>query len=295
MHASAIVLAILALGPRAQTPAPSPAPARPALARPELLSFAARLEQRVAATSRSAQPVVFLSGLPETRCTYLPGVGAIYILPPRALPPEANERPASRAQVREWRTSPDGETVLLAPSPLASPSGSATGTTATAGSPQVSVGVKPADLAKLEAQIREARRESEKLRAQAEEAFAEAERQFFGQLQHEAGFEGATVRAPWMFLLADDATDARTPLETERDVREAIVTALVEDHAFVRGLQAGDTVTVSVDLVARRQPWVPAKPNRTLIVRAKKSDLDAAVSGAATREETIRKVETIVY
>lgn len=291
MHAPAILLALLTLGPR-QAPAPPAGSATALGTRPELLSFAARLEQRVAATSRSAQPVVFLSGLPETRCTYLPGIGAIYLLPPRALPPIAGERAASRTQVREWKTSPDGETVLLRPAPLGSSTPAPAGAAAVA---SAAISVKPADLEKLEAQIREARRESERLRAQAEEAFAEAERQFFGQLQQEAGFEGAAVRAPWMFLLTDDAFDARTPLEAERDVREAIVAALIEDHGFVKGLQPGDTVTVSVDLVARRQPWVPAKPNRTLIVRAKKADLEAAASGASTREDTIRKIETIVY
>src|SRR5262245_31067747 len=54
--------------------------------RADLQRFSVRLEQRMAAACRPAEPVVFAAGLPETRFVYLDGIGAVFLLPPRALP-----------------------------------------------------------------------------------------------------------------------------------------------------------------------------------------------------------------
>ena len=44
--------------------------------RADFQRFSARLEQRLSTACRPAEPMVFLSGLPETRFLYLDGVGA---------------------------------------------------------------------------------------------------------------------------------------------------------------------------------------------------------------------------
>jgi len=54
--------------------------------RADLQRFSARLEERLAAACRPAEPMVFISGLPETRFVYLDGIGAVFLLPPRSLP-----------------------------------------------------------------------------------------------------------------------------------------------------------------------------------------------------------------
>ena len=54
--------------------------------RADIQRFAARLEQRLAAACRPAEPMAFLSGLPETRSVYIDGIGVVFLLPPRSLP-----------------------------------------------------------------------------------------------------------------------------------------------------------------------------------------------------------------
>lgn len=264
---------------------------KPVSPRPDLLRFASRLEQRVSQVSRSAQPVMFLAGLPETRAAYLPGFGAIFLMAPRALSQVGVGQPtvASAAPARR-----EGEVIVLRPKAAAPPA------VAIAATPASTAAVaKPADLEALEEGIREARRESEMLRARAEAAFAEAERQFMGSLQGNAESRDVTelgTRAPWLFMIGDtEDEDARTPEQTEKEVRETLITGLLEDHGLVRGLGPDESITVSVDLVMRRQPWAPALPTRTLVVRAKKVDLDARSSGKITRDELLKKVDLIVY
>jgi hypothetical protein len=292
-----------------------------------LLRFAARLEERVAAVSRSAQPVVFLSGLPETRATYLPGFGAVYILAPRSLPSEASRSarvPGPRGTpAPEGAETSDGEVTLqraplpisttptspaTAPLPAASDSGVAA-TSAGANVPTlperpsaIAVRVKPSDLVRLEEMIEETRRESERMRAQAEAAFAEAERQFVGGVGAAGATEPSTAAisfsgpgsAPWRFFLGENA-DPRNAAETERDVRDAILAGVLEENALIQGLQPADSLTISVDLVARRHPWAPAKSNRTLVVRARKADIAAAVAGQISRDELLKRIEQLVF
>lgn len=241
--------------------------------RADLQRFSARLEQRLAAACRSAEPIVFLSGLPETRFVYLEGLGPVFLLPPRALPnPPAP--PADQAK------------------PEISVSGSPTG-------PQVMVVRKrPSDLTDLEARIRETRKEAERMRAQADAAFADAERQLMAELRPglSEGTTTVTFQGPMSFFLDDGVDDdTRTPEQVEKDVKDALVTGILEDSSLLRTLQPADLITVSVELVSRPQPWVRAQPARTLIIRAQKADLDAFTAGKLSRDELLKKVQTKAY
>lgn len=274
----ALALAV-ALAP-AQTGAPAP-PANPTAAeqrppdrRADLQRFSARMEQRLTAACRPAEPVVFMSTLPGTRFVYLDGVGAVFLLPPRALPaPLTNET----GSVPELSVSAARH---------AAPE-----------SPQVRVVQRPSDLADLEARIRETRKEAERMRAQADAAFADAERQLMAELR--PGLSEATLNTsfpvPWTLFLEDSVDDARSPEQVEKDVKDSLVTSLLEDSSLLRTLNPGDLVTASVDLISRPQPWVRGKPARTITVRAKKSDLDAFVGGRLTKEELLKRVETKAY
>jgi hypothetical protein len=245
----------------------------PADRRADLQRFSGRLEQRLGAACRPAEPMAFLSGLPETRFVYLEGVGAVFLLPPRSLPIQA---PPKADQ----------------PAPEIKVSGAPTG-------PQVMVikGKRPSDLTDLEARIRETRKEAERMRAQADASFADAERQLMAELA--PGFmevnSAPGFPMPWTFFLEEMSDDTRAPEQVEKDVKDAMIATLLEDSSLLKSLLPADMVTVSVELVSRPQPWVRAKPARTVIVRAKKSDLDAFSQGKISQDELLKRLQTQAY
>ena len=135
------------------------------------------------------------------------------------------------------------------------------------------------------------------MRAQAEAAFADAERQLMADL-HSGPLEaigGAGIAPPWTFFLDDTVDETRTPEEVERDVRDALVNTMVDDASLLRSLQPTDMVTVSVDLVSRAQPWIRVRPARTLTIRAQKADLDAFTSGKLPKEELLKRLQAKAY
>jgi len=156
---------------------------------------------------------------------------------------------------------------------------------------------RPSDLTDLEARIRETRKDAERMRAQADAAFADAERQLMAELRPGMTESSTTVtfQGPLSFFLEDAVDDTRTPEQVEKDVKDALVTTILEDASLLRTLQPGDQVTVSVELVSRPQPWVRAQRARTLIVRAQKADLDAFTAGKLTRDDLLKKVQTKAY
>lgn len=261
---SALVLALaLVESPQA------PAAADP---RADLQRFSARLEERLAAACRPAEPMVFISGLPETRFVYLDGIGAVFLLPPRSLPHPPLPKSDQNAPEISVSGTPVGPQVLV-------------------------LRKRPSDLTDLEARIRETRKEAERMRAQADAAFADAERQLMAELRPGLSDQTGTVtlQGPWSFFLDDESEDARTPEQVEKDVKDALLTAILEDFSLLRSLQPADQITVSVELVSRPQPWVRAKPARTLIIRAQKSDLDAFSAGKLGKDDLLKRVQTKAY
>jgi hypothetical protein len=256
------MLIALALGLQASLPDP----------RADLQRFSLRLEQRVAVACRPAEPIVFLSGLPETRSLYLDGVGAIFLLPPRSLPtPPAEDAAKSRPEI----------SVAAAPA-----------------SPQVLVIQKrPADLTGLEARIRETRKEAERMRAQADAAFSDAERQLMSELRPGLADPMTPVnfQGSWSFVMDDGDDDTRSSAQVESDVKDALIGSILEDASLLKALQPSDMITVSVDLVSRPQPWARPRPARTLIVRALKADVDAFASGKLQKDDLLKRFQTKAY
>lgn len=249
----------------------SPA-APPADPRAELQRFAVRLEQRLSSACRPAEPMVFLSGLPETRFVYLDGVGAVFLLPPRSLPnPPAPKADQAKPEI-SVSGAPNGPQVLV-------------------------IRQRPSDLTDLEARIRETRKEAERMRAQADAAFADAERQLMAELRPGASESTTTVtfQGPLSFFLEDAVDDTRTPEQVEKDVKDALLQTILEDSSLLKTLQPTDQISVSVELVSRPQPWVRAQPARTLIVRAQKADLDAFTAGKLTKDDLMKRVQTKAY
>jgi len=257
-----------------QGPAGAEEPA-PDSRRAELRRFALRLEQNLAGACRPAEPMVFMSGLPETRFVYLDGVGAVFLLPARSLPQPAetgSDEPAPELSVTAGvRAADDG--------------------------PQVLVLQKPSDLTDLEARIRETRKEAERMRAQADAAFADAERQMMAELRPGLSESPAVNNfpVPWTLFLEDAVEDTRPPEKVEKDVKDALVTTILQDATLLTSLQPGDKVTASVDLVTRPQPWVRPRPARTVVVSAQKADLDAYVAGKLSKDDLLKRVQTKAY
>lgn len=240
--------------------------------RAELHRFSARLEQRLSAACRPAEPMVFLSGLPETRFVYLDGIGAVFLLPPRSLPNPPDPKAGQAKPEITVSGAPNGPQVLV-------------------------VTKRPSDLTDLEARIRETRKEAERMRAQADAAFADAERQLMAELRPGLSESSATVtfQGPLSFFFDDEAEDTRTPDQVEKDVNDSLITSILEDSSLLKTLQPADMITVSVELVSRPQPWVRAKPARTLIVRAQKGDLDAFTAGKLSKDDLLKRVQTKAY
>ena len=74
--------------------------------RANLLRFCARLEQRLATASRPAEPMVLMSGLPETRFVYIDGVGPVFLLHPGLFPP--SRRPVRARPRQKYPFRPQG-------------------------------------------------------------------------------------------------------------------------------------------------------------------------------------------
>ena len=135
------------------------------------------------------------------------------------------------------------------------------------------------------------------MRAQADAAFADAERQLMAELRPGLSDQTTTVsfQGPWSFFMDDTVDDSRTPEQVETDVKDALLTTILEDGSLLKALKPADMITVSVELVSRPQPWVRAKPARTLIVRAQKSDLDSFTAGKLTKDDLLKRVQTKAY
>ncbi len=135
------------------------------------------------------------------------------------------------------------------------------------------------------------------MRAQADAAFADAERQLMAELR--PGLSDSAMSAnfplPWTFFLEDAVDDTRPPEQVEKDVKQALLTTILEDSSLLKSLLPADMITVSVELVSRPQPWVRAKPARTLVVQARKSDLDAFAASKLTKDELMKRVQTKAY
>jgi hypothetical protein len=75
-------------------------------------------------------------------------------------------------------------------------------------------------------------------------------------------------------------------------VREAIFGVIEAEHTRLAGLAAGGAVSIAVDFVPRG----PSRaPQRTLVVRATRKDLEARTAGKIAAGELRGRLETSEY
>jgi len=253
------------------------------------------------------RPVALL-GRDCARGYRLPGYGIVFVLTPRTLPgPDGYDvlRPRHRVEFRRVRPHPAGED-------------------AAAGAPDA-VGA-------LERQVIVLQQETEQARRAAEEDMERIVQDVRvrhaapGELQLEvrtldpassppqAPVPAAAPEAPraaqppapaeaplpppppWKFWFDDTVShDTRTPEAVVADVQRVLVEALESGPGRVPGLGPEEFVTVAVDFEPAGLFAQRARPEKTLVVRARVRDLEARAKGALAAEDLRRRVEVIEY
>ncbi len=289
----------LALWGTAGAGAPQPGP------REEIEALAQRLEQAVRQVSvPSSEPLL---GVDEARGYYVPGIGAVFVVPPRAVPRTARVlllAPGGPTVVVE---SPDDQAELEA---LLGPDEAR----------RVSAGRRRAS----GAHERELDRRTEEFRRWAREANREMEMILDQWMRGQVGRVpvrptaavgvadaappvgatlpglGADASAPGtpgpppagalpefprqppgeaIDPLGAMAPDLRSPALVVQQVRQALVTALETHGASLRSVRPDELVSVAVDFVPRGLFAADPRPARTLVLRVSKRALDERAAG----------------
>lgn len=257
----------------------------PAVPRAELT----RLEQALSrAADSAAQPHVFALTGAECRGYRIDGLGAVFVLPPRAL----------RSRTVVWRT-PVG------------PSGMAP---------------RDRQIRVIELQAQELQREAARTHAEVERAIAEVQREVAKRRSASARPVGASTPppaeapAPPAAPEASPATppeepdaplppappwirwlEAELPQEQEAPAdaviartRAALVEALVDHGGELRSLGAEETIAAAIDFVPNFA-FGPGRPEKTLVLRVRKKDLDERRAGRIGPEQLRARIEVVEY
>jgi hypothetical protein len=287
--------------------------------RSEIEQLEVQLDEAVAKVSRASVGIV-VGRAEGSRGYHLPGIGAVFVLAPRALPR------ARGVLVWSQEVAPGAVIQLEEPAPAAAaPVG--------AGAPppperrrirfRSGPHAAPLDpdqarqLAELEAQVAAFQKEAEEARLVAEK---ELERLTFdvqvmlGPPQAGAApsaepsvapraIRGATPPRPpatpppppWHFWFEPrESRDARDPDQVVADVRTAVVATLEASGGQMTGLAPDEHVAVAVDFVAGG-PFGHDRPAKTLVVRARRKDLDERARGKLSAEELRKRMEIVEY
>jgi hypothetical protein len=96
----------------------------------------------------------------------------------------------------------------------------------------------------------------------------------------------------WIEPMVDPTPD---PQGVIAGVGEAVTLVLEQHGVRLRALQPQDMVAVAIDFVPATRPGVRARPARTLMVRARKADIDQRAAGLISPEEFRKRVERLEY
>jgi hypothetical protein len=285
--------------------------------RSEIEALEAHLDQAVAKVSRPSVGIV-VGRAEGSRGYHLPGFGAVFVLAPRALP-----RPRG---VMVWSQEiPPGAVIQLD-----SPPGPADPTRQGSRPPNDRRRIRvrsgppvPLDpdqarqIAEIEAEVAAFQQEAEQARLVAErelEQLAIDVQVMLGPsapvppTSPEAAPPERPVRAPappkpaavpppppWHFWFEPrEARDARDPEEVVAEVRSAVVSTLEAHVAQMTGLGPDEHVAVAVDFVAGG-PFGQGRPAKTLVVRARRKDLDERARGKLSAEDLRKRMEIVEY
>jgi len=101
---------------------------------------------------------------------------------------------------------------------------------------------------------------------------------------------------PWRFWFEGGGDhDARPPDRVMADVRSAVIATLEQAVPGLEALRAGEHVAVAVDFVPVGVFVSGARPSRTVVIRARRDDLEARRAGRLSPEELRRRIEVSEY
>jgi hypothetical protein len=242
-----------------------------------------------AAVGEVSQPSVHfvLGGREAARGYRVKGVGAFFVLPPRALP--TRER---------------GRVLLLE-------RGAAPGF-----GPRLS-DEQEQEFRAMQAQLASMQREAEAMQQEAERGLESVERNLRIRLEAprppaapvpaeppqaslppSPPVADAPPPPPWRFWFGTSEThDDRPPDRVIADVQDAVTAALEHVGAGLNSLSADESVVVAVDFLPNRAFAFdgPAGPMRSLIVKVKKRDLLDRSNGKISAEELRRRIDYTQY
>lgn len=255
--------------------------------RADLLATQMALDRAVAEVSRPSVHFV-LGGREVTRAYRLKGVGAFFVLPPRALPP-TGER--DRVYVINRR----------APRVV-----------------QKLSKEQERELRAMQMQVEAMNRDAEAMNQEAERALESLERNV--RIRLEAPAAPGTPEAPrpprppvsaeapeapealppppWHFWFGtSEAADDRPPDRIVADVQSAVTAVLEGVGARLRTVPADEALLVAVDFLPSRgfDLEEPMGPVRSLIVKVKQRDLADRSAGKISAEELRRRIEYTQY
>jgi hypothetical protein len=265
------------------------APAAPAEERARLPEGTESLElglERAVARVSAPHARRLLGEAGTTRGYRLPGYGVVFVLPPRALSGEpATLVLGGSAAGRAPRVQVRRRFEVRAPEPEAH------------------------EIEALERQVLMLQQEAEALRRAAEEdmeRIAHDVRVILAPAPRaapvpapepapEAEPPPEPAAPPWLFWFEARGSDERTDDAVVAEVRSALVAELEAAGGRLSGLGPEEFVTVAVDFIPGGLFTTRARPSRTLVVRARQSDLAARARGALGPAELRRRLEIVEY
>jgi hypothetical protein len=227
-----------------------------------------------------ARPSPFVLAGPECRGYLIEGVGAVFVLPPRAL--------RSR-NVVVWRLPRRG-----APT-----------------------GAHDRQIRILERQAEVLQREAARTHAQVEQAMAEMQRELEQRLEAEARGARAGASAPpapqppaapapplppepalppweqWFGPGESEEAEAPTDVILAR-MRDALAGALAEHGLVLKGLRPDETIAAAVDFVPSF-PFDGEGTERTLVLRVRQRDLEEKRAGRIGSDQLRARIEVVEY
>lgn len=164
----------------------------------------------------------------------------------------------------------------------------------------------------MERQFRDLQQEAEAFRVRAEAARLEAERSVRLRLER-AGSPAppappqtpealppeapeAPPDPPWqVFFDFGEPEDTRTPEAVIQEVRQAVLQTLVAQAGRLSSVRPEEQVVVAVDFLPWRRTSLGVLPERTLILRVPKKNLEEVKAGRLSSEEFGRRVQVSEY
>jgi hypothetical protein len=113
-------------------------------------------------------------------------------------------------------------------------------------------------------------------------------------LEPAAAEEGSLVR-PWTFWGPPPAAPVADPDGVIRNVGIAVARVLETQGSRLAHLPPQESVAVAIDFIPATARVATARPARTLMVRVRKSDIDARATGAIDATEFTKRVEVVEY